>query len=215
METARLKSALLALCLLSVSGCVSLVQAPKEPRTTFLLTGEDAVLLTDREPLPLVLYVPRATAPVYLDSTRILFSRSSDTLNSYQYAQWAEPPPARLTGLIVHYLERQKIFRAVTRHTSGTSPDLALNLELLDFRHDLRSEPGEAVVLIKAEIVDLRGTRVVETRTFESRRAPDLSDAPHAASALNAATQATVAAITAWLGELAAKPVPQAVVVER
>jgi ABC-type uncharacterized transport system auxiliary subunit len=215
MNMVRRETFLLALCILSVTGCVSLVQAPKEAQTTFLLTSDETAPLTTREALPLVLYVPRATAPVYLDSTRILFSWSDDTLNSYQYAQWAEPPPARLTGLVVHHLELQRIFQAVTRHASGTSPDLALNLELLDFRHHLGSELGEAVVIAKAEIVDLKGARIVEAKTFTSRIAPTRSDARHVATALNAASQTVVAAIADWLADLASELVPQAVVVER
>ncbi len=201
--------------LCTLTGCVSLVKAPKEATTTFVLEGDKNQPEAERDPLPLVLYVPRATAPAYLDSNRILFSRNGATLSAYQYAQWAEPPPARLTALLVDHLERQRLFRAVTRHTSGTSPDLALNLEVLDFRHDAASTPGQVTLRLRAEIVDLRGARIVATRLFEDYAALPTADAPTVAATLGEITRRTVSAVIKWMGDLAKKPLPQAVVVER
>lgn len=205
----------IAFLLLLLPSCVSLVKPPKEATTTYLLTVDETVPPTEREPLPLVLYVPRATAPSFLDSTKIVFSRSAETLNAYQYAQWAEPPPARITALLVQHLERQSIFAAVTRHTSGTSPDLALNLDLLDFRHDATTPPGNAVLRLRAEIIDLKNTRIVATRLFDERADVQTADAATVARTLGDIARRTIENVSNWIGELAAKPLPQAVVVER
>lgn len=201
--------------LLLLSSCISIVKSPKEATTTYLLTLEETAPVTEREPLPLVLYVPRASAPSFLDSTKIVFSRSADTVNAYQYAQWAEPPPARIASLLVQQLEQQGIFKAVTRHTSGTSPDLALNIDLLDFRHDATTTPGTAVLRLRAEIVDTKNSRIVATRLFEERADVASADAASVTQTLSDTARRSVKNVTHWIGELASKPLPQAVVVER
>ena len=201
--------------LLILPSCVSLVKPPKEATITYLLNLNDVAPATEGEPLPLVLYVPRATAPSFLDSTKIVFSRSADTVNAYQYAQWAEPPPARLTSLLVQQLEQRGIFKAVTRHTSATSPDLALNIDLLDFRHDATATPGTAVLRLRAEIVDTKNSRIVATRLFDERADVASADAASVAQTLGDLARRSVKNVTDWIGELASKPLPRAVVVER
>lgn len=185
----------------ALSSCVSLVKSPKEPTTTFVLAAAETAAPEKAALAPLVLYVPRANAPAYIDSTKIIFSRDDATRNAYQFAQWAEPPPARITALVVAAIEDAHLFAAVTRQASGTSPDLTLNLEILDFRHDAATPPGNAIISIKAELVDLRSGRIRAAQRFETTAPATAFSASGAVAGFKAALPPLTERIISWVAE--------------
>jgi len=182
-----------------VSGCISLVSAPTTNTTTYVLSPPPPAVATEQGGGNQVLYVAHATAPAYLDGTRIVFSRDDLTRNSYQYAQWAEPLPARLTTLLVEALAATNNFKAVTRQTGVAAPDLALTLEVLDFRHVAGTLPGEATVTLRATLSGRHGGEIVEALTVSKNVPLTAGTARAAVTALGEATAQSIAAIVAMV----------------
>lgn len=89
----------------------------------------------------------------YTDSHRVLFTRSSGQIGSYQFATWEEFPAKRLTDLLLVHLQSSGSFACVTRTTSGAVSDLQLNGLLLEFIHDVEARSIRST--LQLEIVDL------------------------------------------------------------
>lgn len=156
----------LTLVVTLLAGCVSLVTPPTTPMTTYVLSvPPHPPVDRPNDTQTSLLYVPRVTAPAYLDGTRLIFSRDELTRNSYQFATWAEPLPARLTTLIVEAIGATGHFKAVTRQTGAVSSDFALHVDILDFRHSAEQLPGDAIVALRGTVTDLKRGALVRTIT--------------------------------------------------
>lgn len=131
----------------------------------------------------------------FLNGARIVFSRSRLERGFYQFSNWSKSPPEAVSDLLRRGIECDS---ALSLALPGVAPDIMLHGELIDFRHDIESEPGVARVEIKviAELSDRS-----ESRYFRYAVAvPDFS----AAGAVQAFSQATTqfeSELLQWLKE--------------
>lgn len=145
--------------------------------------------------------VTDATRSGFVNSQRIVFSRSPGTRAYYQYSSWTEPPPAALSTMLRGHLECAGLFSQVGSVESGTGADLRVMLKLVDFYHDASSTPGQAVVEVRVELVQLSEHKLIASKDFTRQVPAETYDAQGAAKALGAASALAVDDIVSWLSQ--------------
>lgn len=145
------------------------------------------------------LLLRQAYAGGLFSGRKLIFSENPDTLATYQYAAWAQSPAERIPQLLLRRLECENIFRSITMRSSSTAADFLLNLELLDFQHDVAGQSNEVVLSLRSELIDLRLREVKSTRVFSKRLTATSRDAVGAVHAFKQGLTELLEEITDWI----------------
>jgi cholesterol transport system auxiliary component len=113
----------------------------------------------------LAVSVPRARAGY--DTAQIAYARQPNALDYFAKSRWADTPSRMLTPLLVQALERSGAFRSVVQMPSVVSADVRLDTELIRLRHDFGTQPSRVEVALRAQLIDLRGKRLLAGVEFE------------------------------------------------
>lgn len=192
--------------LLLCGGC-SLFALEAEERRYYVLPVEvegGTEKLPPEDALRLLVKEPRGEG--FIGTQRIIFKRDAVEQGYYQSASWVEPPTKKLGQLFVEVLARRGLFRSVTRSASGSLGDLQLNTEVLDFYHDSAQEPGEVVVRVGAELINLRTRGVIAQREFSMKAPVEEFSARGAVEAFGTATTKLLLDLTNWVSALVEHP---------
>jgi len=160
-----------AAILIVLASCSIIPKAPTA-KTNYLLIGKERSCISTpdagKELKSLVLR--DVIAPQYLSGQKIAYRKSSSTVSYYQLATWAEPLSTRSTTLAREALECSGLFKGVSVRSPSTFTDWALQLELLDFYHDLTTEPSHVTIALRAELVDLSNRNIIGTVTLRETK---------------------------------------------
>jgi ABC-type uncharacterized transport system auxiliary subunit len=137
-------------------------------------------------------------ASTLLNSSKILFRRDDLSIGEYQFASWAESPASRLQTIILLAFEEANIAISVAPASSLIGARNLVSIELLEFYHDAITEPGAAVVKMRAELLDTEDNSRIGSTIVEKKVPAESYDARGAITALHKATQATVDALIEW-----------------
>ena len=107
-------------------------------------------------PRPATLVVPPTGTAGFYDTQDLVFSRSPGTRAYYQFNSWTERPGRTVHDLLVSRLERSGAFKSVVATDRPVAGSLVLRTELEEIYHDAVSSPGEARIVLVAELFDLR-----------------------------------------------------------
>ena len=148
--------------------------------------------------------VPDALAPVWLDSTAILYRLAyQDLAQVYAYAssRWAATPATLLTQRI-----RSRIAMVnddgVVSATEGARTDYALRLELEEFTQIFdTTDQSRAIVKLRASLIDRRTRLLLSQRSFSIEQSAPAPNASGAVRALTEASDNLVGSLIGWLGE--------------
>lgn len=143
------------------------------------------------------------TANAFIDTDRIVFSRQSGTRGYYQFARWTESPPQRFTALLRSSVERAALFQSVALTTSGTTADLLLTSELINFYHDAVRQPGSVTVDVRASLIDHRKRNIVSQKSFHKSIGIVQYNAGGAVQGFNRAVTQILDEIVVWLEHVA------------
>ncbi|WP_300541292.1 ABC-type transport auxiliary lipoprotein family protein [Maricaulis sp.] len=167
MSGARfVKPALAALCLMSVSACVSLLPEA-EPVAVYRLSapeprewsGEDWTIVQIEPP----------QAPRGLAGDEIALVRNGQSLAYIRGARWISPAPSIVQNLVIDSFNAAQSQLAPARPEDGVRADYELRLDLREFEaaYDQGENQAPAVrVRIAARLVAERGRRFVAARVF-------------------------------------------------
>ncbi len=145
------------------------------------------------------LMIPAVGASPWLDGTGMQYRLAyQDASRPEAYAQnrWAVAPALMLTERLRARFAGTS--RGVVTALDGAKADFALRAELEDFSQTFdAAQSSKAVIRLRASLIDLN-TRVLKAqRTFGAER-PAAPNAPGAAQALAAASDAVVEEMLAW-----------------
>jgi ABC-type uncharacterized transport system auxiliary subunit len=88
----------------------------------------------ERNPLPITLLLgPLRAAHMYREDS-IVFSSAAETMGTYQYQKWAEPPNEMLVEMLLRELRASGKYRAVDYLRSNSRGDYILYGRLYDFK---------------------------------------------------------------------------------
>lgn len=187
------------LCGVLLNACSWILPAPAKKVTYYRLAAskcENASVTSASSKLTLLL------RPAYvsglLAGRKLLFSANPGTLAAYQFAAWADPLSEKIPQLLLQQFECNADFSSVTLRSSLTHADLLLNLELLEFQHDVSDSNNHVLVGLRCELIDLKVRQQLGAKVFNRRLAAPSRDADGALVAFNQAMGELVNDIRDW-----------------
>ena len=150
-------TALLALSLaaLLAAGC----GAARPSKYYQLTVPGDAAPAADPNPIPVDLLIGRITAPELYRQDQIVYSSAGESMGTYEYQRWAEPPVEMIQEILLRQLRASGRFRSVNLLRSDMHGDFLLHGHLYDFRE---VDAGSMVARVTLEI-ELRDVKAGKT----------------------------------------------------
>ena len=204
------RRALLALALgaaaVLVASCgASLLPRPLPAPARFTLDdGAPAVAPAPPPPGAAVLVVEMPRAGPGFDSTRMVYLRQPQQLQSFAFHEWVDTPAHMLAPLLVRALQTSGAYGAVLRAPSAASGGLRLETELIRLQQDFGSTPSQVRLTLRAMLVDGNTRRPVAWREFDVSVAAASDDPAGGVAAARAATRQLLGELTEFADGVAA-----------
>jgi len=202
------RTALLALALLPLVGCVSVSVGHSDLPATVYFQLSDA---RPAAPAPssgtVRLAIQSLGGDPTIDGLQLVFSRRPGELAYYQFAAWSERPSRRLGLLAQQRLDASGRFAVVTQLGQPIATDWLLTLALETLVHDVATPPGRASLALRAELIRRSDRARIGQRTFAAALPAAEATAPAAVAAFNLAVADVLDQIGPWVESMiAAQP---------
>jgi ABC-type uncharacterized transport system auxiliary subunit len=99
-----------------------------------LNTPNEVSSQADPEPLPVILLIGGLTSSHLYREDRIVYSTNGETMGTYEYQRWAEPPTEMIRDMLERELRASGRYRGVTGLRSAARGDYMLRGRLYDFK---------------------------------------------------------------------------------
>ena len=152
-------------------------------------------------PRPTTLAVPPTGTASFYDTQDIVFSRSPGTRAYYQFNSWTERPGRAIHELLLARLEHAGAFKAVVGTDRPVANSLVLRTELEAIYHDAVTPPGEARIVLVAELIDPSGNVSLARRSFSQSAPAPTYDAQGAVQGFRQALGALLDQVVGWVIE--------------
>ena len=192
--------------ILATVACGPLIPSPADEISYFVI--EDSVgepIETGMPRSEANLLVRGTKANRFINSHKIIFSKDPAQRGYYQLARWVEPPPSRITSILIDKLERAKVCRSISRLGSATLGEYQLNSEVSEFFHDIRNRPGLATIKMTVEIIDLSKRSILAQKTFVVAQEATSYSAEGAVEGLTEASNQLLDEVVIWTSEQLAR----------
>ena len=186
------------LLLLGTAGCGGLL--PKPPVAPTFYTLDDAPSANGSAPQrPSVTTVPRPTLAVHLpqaaagyDSTRIVYTREAQRLDTYANSVWIDTPAQMLAPMMVAAIESTGAFQAVVGTPSAARADIELDTQILRLQQDFSGTPSRVRFTLRASLIDSTTRRVLASEQFDAVADSPSEDARGGVVAAHAAVRSVL-----------------------
>lgn len=173
MSGARfLKPALIALSLLPVAACVSLLPE-SEPVSVYRLSSPEPREWAGSSENWTIVEIEMPQAPRGLSGDHIALVRGGQSLAYIGGARWISPAPSLVQNLVIDTFNAEQNRLAPARPEDGVRADYELHLDLRQFEADYDSGDGTAPLVrvrVAARLVAEDGRRFVAARVFSAER---------------------------------------------
>ena len=203
-----LRAVIAAAWSLLASGCALGPAAPAEEVSLHLLDARPAVAATARHDHVLAISPPSAAPGV--DTADMTYVQKAHALDHYATHRWADTPARMLAPLLTRTLEDTGSFRAVVSVTNGVQADLRLDTEIVQLRQSFLQRPSRVELVLRAQLVDVPGRRVLATRYVEAAQEAPSDDPAGGVTAANAAVERALAQVAAFCVDASAEMRPGA-----
>lgn len=173
---------------LPIAACTSLQAPPVVNRSIYVLeaTAVPTPVATKRD---LVLAVGMPQARPGFDSDDIAYVQQPYELSYFITSRWAAAPARMLEPLLIQTLEKSAGFRAVVPTAGPIAADVRLETELVRLQHDFSVRPSRVQLTLRAQLIDVRGRRLLAARQFDESEASSSENAYGGVAAANRALQ--------------------------
>jgi len=185
--------------ILTVVGCLPSRQESPTIHTYRLsvdLDRADARATNSRGPIILV-SVPTAE-PGY-ETTGMVYLKRPHELEQYAVNQWADQPARMFASLLIEAMSRTAYWRAVVPLPASVEGDFRLDSYGFALHQEFMQEPSLVRAAVRAQLLDLKESRVVGTRVFEAAERAPSEDAYGGVLAANRAVSRLLDDMNAWL----------------
>ncbi len=199
------------LLLLGTTGCAGLL--PKPPVAPTVYTLDDApsadAASTHRSPEAtgarptLAVHVPQAAAGY--DSTRIVYTREAQRLDTYANSVWIDTPAQMLTPMMVAAIESAGAFPAVVSTPSAARADVELDTQILRLQQDFSGTPSRVRFTLRASLIDGTTRRVLASEQFDAVADSSSGDARGGVVAAHAAVRSVLIQLAALCSDAEAR----------
>ncbi|TAJ07961.1 MAG: hypothetical protein EPO61_10960 [Nitrospirae bacterium] len=205
--TRRLRQPAWAVLLLAgvtlVAAC-SLAAPRNEPEMHihFLNPDEPADSTTDRADkkegnATLLVSLPQAQAG--FETARMAYLLRAHEIRYFAVHQWADTPGRMLTPLLRRALEKADDWRAVVQAPAAVRSDFRLDADQLALLQDFTTRPSRVRLILRVQLVDLKGQQVIGARRFEAVEAAPSDDPYGGVEAASRALSKLLDQVTTWL----------------
>ena len=203
MKPARLLSAIcIALSMLLLASCSSLLSVKPQPFTTYSPTyslpqgAATSATAGARVGWQLIVETPLCSAT--LDTARMLVMPTPGVLEVFPGARWRDTTPALLRSLVVQGFESTGRIVGIGSAKSGLRADYALAIELRDFQLEINAGKAQAAVRFQASLLDYTSNRVLATHSFSALAPATGADAASAFVAFETALNTVIPQLVEW-----------------
>lgn len=147
---------------------------------------------------PVLLVSPPQADPGF-ETPRMVYVKRPYELEYYAVNQWADSPARMIGPLMVHALGRTASWRAVIPLPSSIRGDYRLDSHGLTLQQEFLDKPSLVRATLRAQLVDVKDSKVVGSKTFEVVEPAPSEDAYGGVLAANLATAALLNRLALWL----------------
>ena len=119
----------------------------------------------DANPLPITILVGRLAAPALYRDDAIVYSTNGNSMGTYEYQRWLEPPTDMIAEVILRQLRGSGHYRGVYALRSDVKGDYLLHGHLYDF-NEVTGPPLAGRVTMELELRDMRTGTTVWTHFY-------------------------------------------------
>ena len=151
---------------LLLAGCTACAAPKTANQSTFVLEAQRATKPAQvKRNLVLAISEPR-TRPGY-DTPQMAYVQQPHELNYFVTSRWADAPVRMLEPLLVQAMEQAGSFRAIVQRPGAVPADVRLDTELIRLQHDFVTRPSRIRLTLRAQLIDVRGQRVLAVKLFD------------------------------------------------
>ena len=180
---------------LLLAACSSFTAPQVASQNIYVLeAGPDIQAAKEKHDLVLAVSVPRARPG--FDTPQMAYVQQPHELNYFVTSRWTDTPARMLEPLIIQAMAQTESFQAVVQASGLIPADVRLDIELVRLQQDFKTRPSRVQFTLRAQLIDMRGKRVLATRQFDEEETAASEDAYGGVAAANRLVQRV-------LGELA------------
>jgi cholesterol transport system auxiliary component len=173
---------------LLLAGCTGLSAQPVTSQTIYVLEAQRATKPAQVK-RDIVLAVSEPQTRPGFDTPQIAYVQKPHELNYFVTSRWADTPARMLEPLLVQAMEQTGCFRAVVQSPGAIPADVRLDTELIRLQHDFVTRPSRVQLTLRAQLIDVRGQRVLAVKQFDESENAASDNAYGGVTAANRAVQ--------------------------
>jgi cholesterol transport system auxiliary component len=146
----------------------------------------------------LLISMPRAQPG--FDTPRMAYLLRPYELDYYAVNRWVDAPARMLVRPLTQAMEGTGLWRAVVQTPNTARSDYRLDCDNLALEQQFFSNPSRVRIALRAQLVELKGRRIIAARDFEVFESAASEDAYGGVTAADKALAALLQQLAAWLG---------------
>ena len=197
----RIFGVLCAFLVLTAAGCLS-SRSESQPAHTYRLSLDPE--RTEVRPADVngpILMVSLPLAEPGFETPRMMYVKRPYELEHYALNQWADQPARMFASLMVQALGRTGSWRAVVPAPGSILGDFRLDSYGFALQQEFMQNPSLVRVAVRAQVVEVKESRLVGARVFEVVEKAQSDDAYGGVVAANRAIAALLDDLALWLRE--------------
>jgi ABC-type uncharacterized transport system auxiliary subunit len=125
----------------------------------------DSAPVADANPIPVTLLIGRITAPPLYREDQIVYSSGGESMGTYEYQRWSEPPTEMIQEILLRQLRASGHFHGVYVLRSDMHGDFVLHGHLYEFK-EVDGSTITARVTMEMELRNLKTGNSVWTHFY-------------------------------------------------
>lgn len=196
------KLLLIALITFLFAGCSTSTPAVSEYRIN--IEPSSSYLFTQTGCKEQSLKVAQAFSSTSLMTQDMNYGEGAHKQYTFTQSQWAESPNRAISAEILEYIKSTELFKNVQISKSRSKNGLLLETNIEDFMQYFSADEKESFVQVRINLtlIDVKTSRVLATKTFDSRVEVESINAEAGVQHLNIALKSILDESGEWLGEV-------------
>ncbi len=150
------------------------------------------------------LKVAQAFSSSSLMSHDMNYGQGNHKQYTFTQSEWAESPNRAITAEILEYVKATKLFKNVQNPKSRSRNEVVLEINIEEFMQHFSEDEKKSFVKVSINLtlIDVKTSKVLATKTFNSRVEVDDIHADAGVKYLNIALEKVLVKSGEWLGEV-------------
>ena len=201
MKSWMAQTVVCVLLALTAAGCLS-SRSESQPAHTYRLSLDlDRAEASPADINGQILQVSLPLAEPGFETPRMVYVKRLYELEHYALNQWADQPARMFASLMVQALGRTGSWRAVVPVPGPIRGDFRLDSYGFSLQQEFMQDPSLVRVTLRAQLIEMKESRLVGTRAFEAVEKAQSDDAYGGVLAANRAIATLLDDLASWLRE--------------